>query len=169
MDKAVKYSRKATYNASTPQQLSLYYTLRDIYLMCSIQRGGTMRATARLIAYTAIFCVGSSVANAACEGSNGRGWGSARGSGKFQMSAADKVCNISFPSFINDAEKTRVPATDVQFTTRPKSGSVSVAAGRGIVYTPNPGFKGRDRFCTVNTTPKVKGKKLAGCITVTVK
>jgi hypothetical protein len=34
---------------------------------------------------------------------------------------------------------------------------------------PNAGFKGRDRFCTSNTTPKFKGQRLAGCITVTVR
>lgn len=109
-----------------------------------------------------------SVANAACEGSNGRGWGSRGGQGKFAMSAADKSCQIGFPNFINDQAKTQIPATQVTFTTQPKSGKVAVT-GKGLTYTPNPGFKGKDKFCTQNRSAKVKGKALRGCVTVTVK
>lgn len=72
------------------------------------------------------------------------------------------------PSFINDQAKTSIPATNVKITRPPKSGKVAVT-GSGLVYTPASGFKGNDRFCTTNTTPKVKGKMLRGCITVTVK
>lgn len=123
-------------------------------------------------ALAAAFLIGlfsASAAEAACTGSNGRGWGSGRGDGKFEMAASDKSCRIGFPSFINDANKTSIPATEVTVTRTPKSGRVSVVAGRGLLYTPNNGFKGRDTFCTRNTTPKVRGKSLSGCITVTVR
>ncbi|MBX3598564.1 MAG: hypothetical protein KF874_13420, partial [Rhizobiaceae bacterium] len=109
-----------------------------------------------------------SVANAACEGSNGRGWGSRGGQGKFTMSAADKSCNIGFPNFINDQAKTKIPANQVTLTSQPKNGKVSVS-GKGLTYTPNAGFKGKDKFCTQKRTPKVKGKALRGCVTFTVK
>ncbi|MBX3598565.1 MAG: hypothetical protein KF874_13425 [Rhizobiaceae bacterium] len=108
-----------------------------------------------------------SVANAACEGTNGRGWGKGGGNGKFVMGATDKSCNISFPHFINDAKKTRTPANQVKFTTEPKNGKVNVV-GKGLVYTPNPGFKGKDKFCTTNKSAKEKGT-LRGCITIRVK
>ncbi|MGB6119086.1 MAG: Ig-like domain-containing protein [Mesorhizobium sp.] len=115
---------------------------------------------------SALFFV--TAADAACSGSNGRGWGSGGGSGKFTMSASDKTCRIGMPGFINDAKKTNIPASQVKFTRNPSSGKVSVG-GSAMTYTPNPGFKGSDRFCTVHTSPKVKGQKLSGCITVTVK
>lgn len=124
------------------------------------------------IALTTIVVAGSlSVmeAQAACEGTNGRGWGSGNGAGTFSMTAADKVCKISFPGFINDVKKTRIPAAQVKITRQPKSGKLSVVAGKGLIYTPKAGFKGKDRFCTTNTSPKVKGGKLSGCITITVR
>ncbi|MCB1445476.1 MAG: hypothetical protein KDJ87_06660 [Rhizobiaceae bacterium] len=108
-------------------------------------------------------------AYAACTGSNGRGWGKGNGNGQFKMAASDKICKISFPGFINDAKKTRIPATDVSFTRKPKNGRISVVAGKGVIYTPDPGFRGKDRFCTRNKSPKVKGKTLSGCVTVTVR
>lgn len=85
------------------------------------------------------------------------------------MSASDKTCRISFPGFIDDVRKTRTPATDVKITRQPKSGQISVVAGQGLIYTPKAAFKGKDRFCTKNTSSKVKGKSLSGCITVTVR
>lgn len=118
------------------------------------------------------FIIGSvsvSSVQAACTGMNGRGWGSGRGAGEFLMSASDKTCKISFPGFIDDVRKTRTPATDVTVTRQPKSGKIDVVAGKGLIYTPNAAFKGKDRFCTKNTSPKVKGKSLSGCISVTVR
>lgn len=106
-------------------------------------------------------------AEAACIGSNGRGWGSGQGSGSFQMASTDRSCRISFPGIVDDRAGTRIPATQVTVTRGPASGKVSVAGG-GLVYTPNKGFKGSDTFCTSNTTPKAPGVTLAGCITVSV-
>lgn len=129
-----------------------------------------MRASS--ITLTTVLAIGFfsvSSAQAACTGSNGRGWGSGRGSGQFAMTAGDKVCKISFPGFINDAKKTRIPATEVTVTTAPKNGKVSIVAGKGLVYAPKQGFKGKDRFCTRNKSSKVKGASLSGCITVTVR
>ncbi|GGE44752.1 hypothetical protein GCM10007276_22340 [Agaricicola taiwanensis] len=113
--------------------------------------------------------IAASAAQAECTGSNGRGWGSGNGKGQFSMTTADKLCKISFPGFIDDAKKTRTPATDVTITRAPKSGKVAIVAGRGLTYTPNAGFKGTDRFCTKNTSPKVRGQSLSGCIAVTVR
>lgn len=110
----------------------------------------------------------ASIAEAACTGSNGRGWGKGNGNGKFQMTQADKSCSIGFPNFINDKEKTSIPADRVSITRKPKSGDVRVAR-KGMVYTPKAGFKGKDKFCTRNTSPKVKGGVLAGCVNITVK
>lgn len=110
-----------------------------------------------------------SSAYAACSGTNGRGWGSGKGNGQFEMATSDKTCRISFPGFVDDVKKTRIPATDVSITTQPKKGKISVVAGKGLIYTPNPGFKGKDRFCTRNKSSKVKGKTLSGCVTVTVR
>ncbi|KRE11877.1 hypothetical protein ASE63_19190 [Bosea sp. Root381] len=124
-----------------------------------------------LIAMTAIVAssgVSLTAAEAACTGSNGRGWGSGQGSGSFQMTAADKACQISFPGIVDDRAGTRIPATNVTITRGPASGKVGVVAGRGLTYTPNKGFTGRDTFCTSNTTPKAPGVTLAGCITVAV-
>lgn len=106
---------------------------------------------------------------AACTGSNGRGWGSGNGNGKFEMTAGDKTCNINFPGFIDDIKKTRTPATEVSLTREPKNGKISIVAGKGLIYTPAPGFKGKDKFCTRNKSSKVKGKSLSGCVTVTVR
>ena len=108
-------------------------------------------------------------AHAECSGSNGRGWGTGNGKGSFEMTSADKVCKISFPGLIDEVKKTREPATDVTITRQPKNGKVSVVKGQGLIYTPARNFKGEDQFCTKNTTPKVKGKSLSGCITVMVK
>lgn len=127
-----------------------------------------MRLIGKIALAAFVSSLSISTAYAACEGTNGRGWGSGKGAGKFTMNTTDKSCQITFPSFINDAQKTRIPATQTTVTKQPKSGAVSVN-GKGPVYTPNAGFKGRDQFCTSNTSPKVKGKKLSGCITVTVK
>lgn len=108
-----------------------------------------------------------SAADAACQGTNGRGWGSGNGAGKFTMSASDKTCQIGFPNFINDKNKTQTPANIVTITRAPKSGKVQVT-GRGLVYAPAAAFKGSDTFCTRNKSAKVKGT-LSGCITVTVR
>lgn len=129
-----------------------------------------MRALATTLATAFLIgCFSVSTVHAACTGSNGRGWASGRGAGKFEMTAHDKSCKISFPGFVDDVRKTRIPATDVTVTSKPKSGKISVVAGRGLVYTPSAGFKGKDRFCTRNTSSKLKGKSLSGCITVTVR
>ncbi|SMF55775.1 hypothetical protein SAMN02982989_0099 [Xaviernesmea oryzae] len=125
--------------------------------------------TATIITALIIGSVSVSTAQAACEGTNGRGWGTGRGAGQFEMSTRDKICKISFPGFIDDVRKTRTPATDVTITRQPKSGKITVVTGQGLIYTPSAGFKGKDRFCTKNTTPKVKGKSLSGCITVSVR
>lgn len=110
----------------------------------------------------------TSLAEAACSGSNGRGWGSGKGNGAFEMTAADKSCTISFPNFIDEAKGTKVPASEVKLTKAPKSGTIGIAAGKGLVYTPKAGFSGQDKFCTRNTAPTVKGT-LSGCVTVTVR
>lgn len=128
-----------------------------------------MRYIFTLAALSAASFFYTSSANAACTGTNGRGWGSGNGSGQFSMTVADKTCNISFPGFIDDIKKTRTPATQVTVRSAPKNGKVSVVAGKGLVYTPNAGFKGKDRFCTTNRSPEVKGKALSGCITVTIR
>ena len=107
-------------------------------------------------------------ASAECTGSNGRGWASGKGNGAFEMTSADGTCRISFPGFIDSANR-RTPATEVTLTRAPKSGKLGIARGQGLVYTPNAGFKGKDQFCTRNTTPEVPGKTLSGCITVTVR
>lgn len=112
--------------------------------------------------------VNVSLAAAACSGSNGRGWASGKGNGQFEMVASDKTCTISFVNFIDDAKGTKVPASEVKLTKAPKSGPIGIAAGKGLVYTPNAGFSGQDKFCTRNTAPTVKGT-LSGCVTVTVR
>ncbi|MDH0910483.1 hypothetical protein N5C66_22530 [Rhizobium pusense] len=122
-----------------------------------------------LITLFIVGCLSASTAQAACSGSNGRGWGSGNGNGQFEMTARDKVCNISFPGFIDDVRKTRTPATDVTLTREPKNGKIAIVAGKGLVYTPSQGFQGKDKFCTRNTSSKVRGKSLSGCITVTVR
>lgn len=128
-----------------------------------------MRSLITLIVLSVAGLASVSSAYAACTGSNGRGWGSGKGNGQFEMTARDKSCKISFPGFINDAKKTRIPATDVTLTREPKNGKISVVAGKGLVYTPNSGFKGKDKFCTKNKSSKMKGQTLSGCITVTIR
>lgn len=126
-----------------------------------------MRAIFALGAFALVGCLSLSAAQAACSGGNGRGWGSGKGDGKFEMTAADKSCAISFPNVINDKKKTSVPATEMKLTRGPKNGTLNKTA-TGLVYTPAPGFKGKDKFCTRNTAPGIKGVTLSGCITVTV-
>ncbi|MDX3926861.1 MAG: hypothetical protein QHC90_13795 [Shinella sp.] len=110
----------------------------------------------------------ASSAYAACTGTNGRGWASGNGNGQFAMTTRDKSCKINFPGFIDDARKTRTPATDVTITREPKNGKISIVAGKGLIYTPAQGFKGKDKFCTRNKSSKIRGKTLSGCITVAV-
>lgn len=125
--------------------------------------------TIRMIAATVLFGLPfATAAFAECSGGNGRGWSGGKGAGAFEMAAGDKTCLIGFPNFIDDAKNTRIPATEVTLKTAPKSGKIGVTA-KGLVYTPNPGFKGKDRFCTQNASPEVKGQTLSGCITVTVR
>ena len=111
----------------------------------------------------------AAAAQADCSGGLGRGWASGKGNGTFEMTAADKSCAIEFPAFINDTTKVRTPATEMALTRGPKNGKISLAKGKGLVYTPAAGFKGKDKFCIKNTTPEMKGKSLSGCVTVTVK
>lgn len=126
-----------------------------------------MREVIITIALAAVGVAASSTAFAACTGSNGRGWGSGNGAGQFEMSAADKNCRISFQGFIDDRAGTRTPATNVSLTKQPANGRVAVSKS-GIVYTPTRGFKGTDTFCTSNTSPKMPGQTLSGCISVVV-
>lgn len=128
-----------------------------------------MRSLTGLATLFVVSLLSVSAAQAACSGTNGRGWGKGNGSGQFAMTTGDKICKISFPGFIDDVRKTRTPATEVTITSKPKNGKISVVAGKGLTYTPNAGFKGKDRFCTRNTSAKIKGKSLSGCITVTVR
>lgn len=124
-----------------------------------------MRSAIATLFITGLFA--ASAAQAECTGSNGRGWASGKGNGQFEMTAADKSCQISFPGFINDADQSRIPATEMTLTRAPKSGKLSVSAD-GPVYTPNAGFKGKDKFCTKNKSAEVPGKTLGGCINITV-
>ena len=109
----------------------------------------------------------ATAAQAECTGSNGRGWASGKGAGEFTMSASDGACQMGFTSFINDSTKTRIPATTVKLSKAPKNGKISLTS-KGPVYTPAAGFRGKDRFCTVNTSADMPGKSLTGCVTVTV-
>lgn len=113
----------------------------------------------------AILAVSATAALAECSGSFGRGWASGKGNGAFEMRAADKACTMGFTGF-GGGNSERIPATEVKLTTAPKSGKLGVSA-KGMVYTPNPGFKGKDKFCTRSTSPKAQGS-LSGCVTVTV-
>lgn len=124
-----------------------------------------IRAFLYTFAITGVFA--GSVAQAACSGSLGRGWGSGSGKGTFEMAASDKTCVIDYPNFINDSAKTKIPATQVALTKAPKSGKIGLSP-KGMIYTPTAGFKGKDKFCTKSTAPEVKGKSLAGCVSVTV-
>lgn len=126
-----------------------------------------MKRTTYLTAAAMIAALfGTTAAQAACEGGLGRGWSKGNGNGQFTMRAADKSCLIGFANFIDSKEKL-TPATKIELTTAPKSGKITIGPS-GAVYTPQPGFKGKDTFCTKNTTPEVKGKSLRGCVTVTV-
>lgn len=127
-----------------------------------------MRILIAMVTFATAGYAAISGAQAACTGSNGRGWGSGNGAGQFEMNASDKNCPMSFQGVINDTTKTRIPATEVRITRAPGSGKVSVTR-TGLVYTPNKGFKGNDTFCTSNTTPKAPGVTLSGCVTVTVR
>ncbi len=127
-----------------------------------------MRAFVIVVTFVAASHIMLSSAEAACTGSNGRGWATGGGAGQFEMSAADKTCPIDFPGAMNEATGTRIPATQVKITRPPSSGKVAVTKS-GLVYTPNKGFTGSDTFCTSNTTPKVPGATLSGCVTVSVR
>ncbi|MCO5092840.1 Ig-like domain-containing protein [Bosea sp. (in: a-proteobacteria)] len=126
-----------------------------------------MRILIAMITLAAAGWLTLSDAQAACTGTNGRGWGTGRGAGQFQMTTADKSCRISHPGIVNDRAGTRIVANQVSITRAPSSGKLAVSSG-GIVYTPNKGFKGSDSFCTSNTTPKAPGEVLAGCVTIMV-
>jgi len=126
-------------------------------------------STATLTSFFVTALFAASAAQAECNGSNGRGWASGKGAGQFEMTAADKTCRISFPGFIDDVKKTRIPATEVVLTKAPSHGKIGIVANQGLIYTPTPGFKGSDRFCTKNTAKEMKGKSLSGCITVVVR
>ena len=115
-----------------------------------------------------LFATLATSAHAECSGGLGRGWASGKGAGKFEMTAADKKCPIGFAYFIDDKAGTRTPATDIALTRAPQNGKIGIAK-TGVVYTPTPGFKGQDKFCTSNTTKEVPGKKLSGCVAVTVR
>ena len=128
-----------------------------------------MRVLKTLALSIIVGCLTASAANAACEGSNGRGWGKGRGAGKFEMNQADKNCRISFPGFTNDTTGKRIPGDKVVITSKPKNGDLTVVAGKGLIYTPKAGFKGKDKFCTINTSDRQKKGKLQGCVTVSVK
>ncbi|TGD42362.1 hypothetical protein EEB11_13800 [Pseudotabrizicola sediminis] len=119
------------------------------------------------LAGLAIGAFSATSALADCSGGFGRGWASGKGNGAFEMQAADKACTMGFTGF-GGGNSERIPATEIRLTTAPKSGKLGVSA-KGMVYTPNPGFKGKDKFCTRNTSAKVKGETLSGCVTVTVK
>lgn len=125
-----------------------------------------MRALGIVGGLIVLGCFSVSAAQAACTGSNGRGWGSGQGAGQFTMSQADKTCRISFPGFISGDKRT--PATQVTVTRQPKSGKVAVVAGQGLLYTPAAGFRGKDTFCTRNKASGMSGT-LSGCVTVTVR
>jgi hypothetical protein len=116
-----------------------------------------------------ITMMAGTAAQASCSGSLGRGWASGQGNGQFEMTTADKTCLMGFANFLDDAAKTRVPATEVALTKAPENGTIGIIANQGLVYTPNANLKGTDRFCTRNTTPQVKGKTLSGCVNVTVR
>jgi hypothetical protein len=123
-----------------------------------------------LTAIATLIVVGSffvSDAQAACSGTNGRGWASGKGAGQFTMTQTDQNCRISFPGFMKGS--TRIPATEVAFTRQPKSGKVTIVSGQGLIYAPAKGFKGKDTFCTRNKSPRMPGQTLSGCVTVTVK
>jgi hypothetical protein len=70
-----------------------------------------MRSLSTFATTLALACITTTAVHAACTGSNGRGWGSGNGAGKFQMAASDKTCRIGFTNIINDKQKTCVPAT----------------------------------------------------------
>ncbi len=126
-----------------------------------------MKYSILLAAGCAAFLMTSPAAQAACNGGLGRGWGSGKGDGKFEMGASDSVCLIGFANFVNDATDSRVPAKQVTLTRAPKNGKIGLT-DNGVVYTPNPGFKGADKFCTRNKAEGEKGT-LSGCVTVTVR
>lgn len=112
------------------------------------------------------FCAAAPAAWAACDGGFGRGWASGKGNGAFTMSPGSANCVMGYTRFFLDGGK-EVVASEVKLTRAPKSGKISLSK-EGIVYTPNAGFSGKDRFCTSNTAPEVKKDKLSGCVTVTV-
>lgn len=127
-----------------------------------------MRTFRNCIVSGAMLVTMTSTAFAACDGSTGRGWSSGNGSGTYEMSSTDKTCLIPFVGFFSNNGNDFTPATEISLRRAPKSGSIGVSSS-GIVYTPNPGFTGKDRFCTINRSDKFAGETLAGCYTVTVR
>ncbi|WP_282129011.1 Ig-like domain-containing protein [Roseobacter litoralis] len=117
---------------------------------------------------TAFVFLGATTAIAACDGASGRGWASGNGKGSYEMTSGAKRCEIPFVNFFSNNGNTRTPAKEVTLRRAPKSGTISLSSS-GIIYTPNAGFKGKDRFCTVNRSSAFEGQTLSGCITVTVK
>lgn len=126
-----------------------------------------MRKNLFLIPLIAGGMFAATAAYAECSGGNGRGWASGKGKGQFEMTAGDTSCLVSFPSFIDDTNKTKTPATEVKLTRAPKAGKITLSQ-QGIIYTPTAGFKGSDSFCISNTAPGMKGK-LSGCVSIAVK
>ncbi|WP_108263530.1 hypothetical protein [Mangrovicoccus ximenensis] len=110
---------------------------------------------------------GASEAWASCAGGDGRGWASGKGDGAFEMAPGAATCLMNYPNVIH-ADDRRMPATQVTLTRAPKSGKIGLSK-QGVVYTPNAGFRGKDRFCTRNTAAAFPGQTLSGCVTVTVR
>jgi hypothetical protein len=121
-----------------------------------------------LISVVAALVAGPTAALAACEGSTGRGWASGHGTGTYEMSSADRSCTIPFVGFFSNNGNDFTPATEVSLSKSPTSGKIGVSS-KGIIYTPNAGFTGTDRFCTINRSGAVSGEKLSGCYEITVR
>ncbi|AVL54122.1 hypothetical protein CEP88_16965 [Roseobacter denitrificans] len=121
-----------------------------------------------IVIATAFVFAGSTAALASCDGSLGRGWAGGNGKGSYEMAAGAQRCAIPFASFYSNNGNTRTPANEVSLRRAPKSGTITLSSS-GIVYTPEAGFTGKDRFCTINRSSKFEGETLSGCITVTVK
>jgi hypothetical protein len=121
-----------------------------------------------LIAAVVVLFSGTTAALAACEGATGRGWASGKGKGSYEMSSGDKSCTIPFVGFFANDGNDFTSANEVSLSKAPKSGKIGVSS-KGIVYTPNAGFKGKDRFCTINRNSAATNKKLSGCYDVTVR
>lgn len=90
----------------------------------------------------ACLAMGTGLAAAACDGSTGRGWASGKGTGSYEMTGSGP-CLIPFVGFFSNGGQDFTEATEVSLRKAPKSGTVGLTR-RGITYTPNAGFKGRD-------------------------